>query len=134
MTLHVPYDHYDHCCPECGAKYIPYDNVPCPRCGLVEKERFDFIPLAVESLLFNLDRYGTFTPYAWNLSTLADRIMLVLFSIFEKDRLLEDENPFSSIAKQHIDKVDFGDDEYINTHVHEIALAVKERIDARVSR
>jgi hypothetical protein len=39
MTLHI---HYTHQCPSCGAYYIPCDkNVPCPRCGVVEQERFD---------------------------------------------------------------------------------------------
>ncbi|WXG46619.1 MAG: hypothetical protein WED05_08190 [Candidatus Atabeyarchaeum deiterrae] len=62
MTLHI---NYDHQCPKCEAYYIPYDDVPCPRCGLVEKERFDHITRATRSLLFNLDNYGSYVPPAW---------------------------------------------------------------------
>ena len=61
MTKHVD---YTHTCPECGALYIRYDNdVPCPQCGLVEEERFNFIPAAVASARFNLES-GHYVPGA----------------------------------------------------------------------
>jgi uncharacterized Zn finger protein (UPF0148 family) len=63
LTLHI---FYTHQCHKCGAFYIPYDkDVPCPNCGLVEKERFDYIPRATESLNFNLKEYGRYIPPAW---------------------------------------------------------------------
>jgi hypothetical protein len=51
MTVHASYTHQ---CPACEAFYIPFDDVPCPHCGLVEQERDDFIRLAVTSVRWNI--------------------------------------------------------------------------------
>jgi len=60
MTLHISYEHK---CNQCGTDYIPFDaDVPCPKCGLVESERYDFIGAAVRSTLYNLERYGSYQP------------------------------------------------------------------------
>ena len=37
-----------HRCGGCGAFYVPYDqDVPCPQCGRLEKQRCDFVARAV---------------------------------------------------------------------------------------
>ena len=62
MTLHIKYDHR---CPKCGADYIPYNQVPCPNCGQIEGDRFDYVSLAAESIIFNLQRFGMCQPPMW---------------------------------------------------------------------
>ena len=84
MTLHV---HYDHQCPNCMAYYIPYDkDVPCPCCGFVEQERFDFIPQAAMSAHYNLETQGSYVPGAWYTGSLGDHILSLLFPLLEKYR------------------------------------------------
>jgi len=59
MTMHVIYDHE---CPQCGAYYIPYDHdVPCPKCGIVEENRFDYITEAALSMRFNKKKESGFS-------------------------------------------------------------------------
>lgn len=125
MTLHI---HYDHQCSKCGAFYIPYEDVVCPNCGFKEEERFDFIPQAVDSLLFNLDRYGSFFPPAWAVTSLADHILRILFIIFEGFRESE-ESDFSLYTKQLLEGGDWGDQLYMKEHIFGIALRVKEELD-----
>jgi hypothetical protein len=81
MTVH---DNYTHQCPKCEAYYIPYDDVPCPRCGLVETERYDFIPIALASVRWNIEMYGFYVPGAWFVGGLGDHLLLILFHIFER--------------------------------------------------
>jgi hypothetical protein len=79
--LHI---HYDHQCPTCNAYYIPYDvDVPCPSCGLLEQERFDFISQAVASARFNFKAKDP-VPTAWFAGSLADHILWL--PVFWKSR------------------------------------------------
>lgn len=125
MTLHI---HYDHQCSECGAYYIPYEEVVCPNCGLREEERFDFIPQAVDSLLFNLDRYDSFFPPAWAVTSIADHILRILFIIFEGFRQ-SGESDFPSYAHRLLEEGDWGDQLYLKGHIYAIALRVKQEMD-----
>lgn len=90
MTLHVTYEHQ---CPKCAAYYIPYDEVvPCPQCGLIVKDRFDYIEQAAVSMRFN-KREGSYIPSipsAWLVGSLGDHILSLLFLIFDA---YEDEAP-----------------------------------------
>src|ERR1700732_5404702 len=82
MTVH---DSYTHVCSQCAAYYIPFDkDVPCPRCGLVEQERYDFISTAVCSVRWNIQMYGSYVPGAWFVGGLGDHLLLILFYIFER--------------------------------------------------
>jgi len=80
MSIHIRYNHE---CPSCSAKYIPYDEVPCPRCGVQETDRFDFIPQAANSLLANKLEWGSFTPGAWAVTSFGDHIVQLLFLLFD---------------------------------------------------
>jgi hypothetical protein len=125
LTLHIKYDHK---CPKCDAYYIPYDkDVPCPRCGLVEDERFDYIPKAAGSLLFNLDNYGSYAPEAWWVSSLADHILLILFPVFEQFRK-SNHNDFDSFASDTLSRNNWGDQKYLEEHVRGIAVRINEDI------
>ncbi|MBC7328060.1 hypothetical protein H5T87_08095 [bacterium] len=127
MTLHI---HYDHQCGGCGAYYIPYEDVVCPNCGLYEEERYDFIPEAADSLLFNLERYSSFLPPAWAITSLADHILRILFIVFEGFRRSGEED-FSQFSKGLLEQGDWGEQPYLKDHIYLISLRVKEEIDKR---
>jgi hypothetical protein len=125
MSVHIDYDHQ---CPRCGAYYIPYEDVPCPNCGLMEEERFDFVPQAVDSLLYNLNSYGSFLPPTWWVGSLGDHILRILFIIFEAFRQ-SGEADFPSFAEQVLAEGDWGDQQYLEKHIYGIALRVYEEIE-----
>ena len=128
MTLHIIYDHR---CPKCGAYYIPYDeNVPCPNCGIVEDERFDYIPNAVESILFNLKAYGSYIPPVWSTGSLGDNTLSILFDILEQFRKSK-EMDFDTFVKGILPKMGWGDQKYFGKHVYSIAVRIHEEIKKR---
>ena len=81
MTIHI---NNSHKCPSCDAFYVPYEeNLPCPKCGKIEKQDFDiFMPLAVESLMFN-KKQGSFIPPMWIVESFGDHVLHLLFPVFE---------------------------------------------------
>jgi len=124
MTIHV---NYDHQCPQCQAYYIPYDaQVPCPKCGLVEKERFDFIEQAAESMRFNISN-GSYTPAAWWIGSFGDHILSLLFPLFDA---YEEDRPadFMVFAADQLGKMDWGDQSYLKEHVLGIAVRLHDTL------
>ena len=110
MTLHI---HYSHRCSSCASRYIPYDkDVSCPKCGIIEEERFDFIPRAVDSLCFNQKSYGSYVPPAWIAGSLGDRILSLLFKLFDT---YEHQKPpdFKEFATVWLSMVNWGDHQYL---------------------
>jgi hypothetical protein len=127
MTLHVVYSHQ---CPSCEAYYIPHDDVPCPRCGELEEERFDYIPQAVESMQYNQRAYGSFTPPAWWIGSLGDHILSLLFGLFDAYDGTGGEKGFADFVIGELGQTSWGDQEYLRDHVRDIAL----RIHAHMNR
>ena len=124
MTLHIQYDHE---CRHCGAYCIPYDKVPCPRCGRMERKRFDFIPQAAQSALFNLRSQGCYVPAAWWVGSFADHLLLLLFRMLERHR--EDASrPFEVVAREEVERMEWGEQEYGKEHLYAMALRVYEEI------
>lgn len=131
MTLHI---YYSHECPKCGAPYIPYDrDVPCPRCGLVEKERYDYIPEAADSLAFNLANYGSYSPLVWAVLSFGDHVLWLLFGVFERYSRSNWEN-FGPFAGRVLSKMKWGDQSYLEKHVLGIAVRVHEELVKRGAR
>ena len=127
MTVH---DSYTHQCPQCQAFYIPYDQVPCPRCGLVEHERYDFIPIAVASVQWNIERYGSYVPGAWFIGGLGDHLLLILFQIFERWK----SNPGAGLNRAIEEELlprDWGDQAYLGSHVAAMARRVFEELEKK---
>ena len=125
MTLHVGFNHQ---CKTCEAFYIPYDkDVQCPKCGLVESKRLDFIPKAVLSLRFN--KYeGSYTPAAWWVGSFGDHILNILFGLL--DAYEEGKNgSFQDFVSSRLSRLDWGDQEYLQKHVLGIALRVHEELE-----
>ena len=115
----------------CASYYIPYDkDVPCPQCGIVEEERFDFIPQALDSLCFNKESYGFYIPPAWYVGSLGDHILDLLFKLFHT---YEDEKPsdFKEFATACVSTIDWGDQQYLMSHVLGIAVRLYEEIRKR---
>ena len=129
MTMHIK---YDHICPQCGAMYIPYDSdVPCPMCGTIEDERFDFISQAATPTLVNLKVGGKYIPEAWWVSTYADHVMQVVFQFLETHRIDDAGSEFSSVARGCVDRGEWGNQEYAKEHMFAIACRVYDEIQRR---
>jgi hypothetical protein len=98
MTLHISYRHQ---CPQCGTEYIPFDtDVPCPKCGLVEADRYDFIRAAVDSSLFNIERYGSYIPWAWIELTFGDKVLSRVFRMLQAGHDHRDDGSFETLVDQ----------------------------------
>src|SRR5262245_5070643 len=118
MTFHV---YYDHQCGRCGAEYIPSDDVPCPQCGLVEAERFDYIPRAAALLHDNRSLSRSYAPGGWWVSSLADRLLLILFGLFDRFERDRSSKPFAEYAGDYLDRMDWEKRLYLRDHVLQIA-------------
>lgn len=126
MTMHVVYSHE---CPSCKAYYIPYDaDVACPKCGLVEAERFDYIPQAAASMQVNKQHGGTYTPGAWWVGSLGDHILRLLFGLFDSYDEVKGEAGFEQYLDQRLAQMEWGDQEYMRAHLRGIALRVSEEL------
>ena len=121
MTIHID---YTHTCSGCGALYIPFDaDIVCPKCGLDESEVFDYIPQAVESMKFNkLD--GKYRPGVWMVESLGDHILMILFDLFDEFESEQKNEEFSLFARNNLSQMDWGDQEYLEKHVLEIAIRI----------
>ena len=126
MTMHVVYSHE---CPNCKAYYIPYDaDVPCPQCGQIEEERFDYIPQAAASMQVNKDSGGSYTPGAWWVGSLGDHILHLLFGLFDAYEAQRGQAPFEQFLDQRLAEMGWGDQEYMRTHLRGIALRVRDEL------
>ena len=127
MTMHV---NYSHECSGCNAYYIPYDtNVPCPRCGLVERERFDYIPLAAASMRVNKQADGSYTPGAWWVGSLGDHILQLLFGLFDGYEAQGGQDGFEPYLDAALGRMQWGDQQYMRAHLRGIALRIREVLD-----
>jgi hypothetical protein len=126
MTMHVVYSHE---CGGCKAFYIPYDaEVPCPRCGIVELERFDYIPLAAASMRVNKDHGGSYTPGAWWVGSLGDHILSVLFGLFDSYEAQQGQVAFEPFLDDALQRMQWGEQEYLRGHVRGIAMRVRAEL------
>jgi len=126
MTLHI---NYNHQCAKCQAYYIPYKkNVPCPNCGFLEDEIFDYIPQALASLKYNLETEGSYLPPGWWAGSLGDHILFILFNIFEEFKTQKEQADFATFAEDALEKMQWGGQDYLKKHIHSIALRIYEEI------
>ena len=120
---------YSHACSGCEAFYIPYDtDVPCPRCGLVEAERFDYIPQAVASMEFNMRSYGRYTPGAWWVGSLGDHLLHLLFCVFDAYEAQRGQLPFEAYLDDDLNRMEWGDQQYLRDHLRGIALRIRDEL------
>ena len=126
LTIHTK---HHHSCPDCEVEYLPYDDaVPCPNCGLVEPERFDFISRAVESAQFNTKQNGTYVPLVWSVLSHGDQVLSLLFRLLEHDRNNQSAQPFREVARSQLDSIDWHGQSYYKDYIYEIALRVHNEL------
>lgn len=127
-TIHI---NYNHSCPKCKAMYVPFgEDVPCPRCGMVETKRFDFVTRAAESAQLNLATNGSYLPHTWWVSSLADFVLYVCFEILEQHRKDGGIYHIDQVAKEVVEGTDMADKPYLREHVYEASLAVYDRLNS----
>jgi len=128
MTAHIVYNHQ---CPRCETFYVPYDDdVPCPRCGLVEKQRYDFISEAAESALDNLRTHGSYMPAAWWAGSLGDHILYLVFMALEEYQTGGGGELFAEAAFRVFHNMTWEDQPYLQYHVTNIAIRVHDELQA----
>jgi hypothetical protein len=131
MTIHMKCNHE---CPKCQTLYIPYDeDIPCPKCGGVEKERFNFVALASRSALDNLEWQGRYIPAAWAYNSDGDYVLYMIFIMLELHRKNGDGSGFVSIAREFIDNSEgpewiWKDKEYDREFIFKLACRVYEEM------
>ena len=127
MTIHM---NYQHKCAQCDTEYIPYDEaIPCPKCGLIEDERFDLISKAVISSRSNLEKCGSYIPYAWAEYCYGDQVIFLVFRLLEHDRKLPTEQAFSDLAYKVLhEKIDWGNQLFQRDYIYGIAIRVHEEL------
>ncbi len=130
MSHHIAYDHQ---CPDCQAWYVPYDvTVPCPQCGLVEKERFDFVRYAAGLLRTNLRKYHSYSPPAWYVGSYSDHLASLLFMIFEAHRVANPPCSFEEMAREIVNRLEWRDQEYGKDYLYQLALRVHAELEKRM--
>jgi hypothetical protein len=97
---------------------------------LVEEERFDYIPKAADSVVFNFHEYGSYAPDGRGVSSLGDHIPLILFGAFESFRLSK-RSDLEVFAKERFSEAEYGDQKYLEKHIREIAVRVYEEMQSR---
>ena len=126
MTLHI---HYDNECKKCGVSFIPFrkDGFKCPKCGTKTDKYYKYIPKAAESICFNLAAYQSIIPGAWGVFSFGDHVLILLFQIFESYRVKKSRTKnFEEHLDKKLEKMKFGDQEYLKGHLREIALETRD--------
>jgi hypothetical protein len=125
-----------HKCAGCGALYVPYDlHVPCPRCGVVERQRCDFVSNAVRILLHNLEHHKTFLPDGWIAESFADYVLAVLLEIFHAYTASKTDKTFYEFSHEMLeDKVDLPRNTYLAGHMHTLAMRMYEELRQRSAK
>lgn len=130
MTLHIPYNYQ---CSQCEAFYIPYDaTIDCPNCGAKTPATdvfASFIERAADSARFNLRSNDSYIPGAWYIGSYGDHILSLLFRILEIHRTQEAAQSFAEVARQCVDDMQWGDQQYARDHIYQIALKVHEQLE-----
>lgn len=124
MTLHSNV-HYR--CKNCGLYFIPLPKFKiCPKCNHKSIKVFnDFIKEAIRSVLYNLSRYGSFSPLVWAACTICDNYYSLAFDflsftslslkVAERDLFSQEisENIARKLALKFLERIDFGEEKYM---------------------
>ena len=127
MNYHID---YNPSCGECGCQYIPFDKKePCPKCGVVAFERFDFIPEAAQIVHFNFKETGTYIPETLAENSLLDRALTLLFKILEYCRKDESGRPFSEVTEEFLKKVHWDGEDYYRGYFQKMATLIRDDLN-----
>ena len=127
MTYH-PFSLDSYQCTSCQAYFIPFEQgLPCPRCGARAAEFQDFVAEVAAGLRMHKEWYGRYTPGAYFVGSLAEKVFHILCMAFDAAREAED---FQAALEDHLAKIDWGDHLYARDHILQIAVRAKQRLDS----
>jgi hypothetical protein len=116
-------------CPKCKAYYIPYEkNIPCPRCGHLERKHVNFINKAVDSAIFNLELYGSYFPPFWYEGSLGDHVLRIIFILLERHKMDPNGKSFNDVARETLEQMEWKDQQYLKNHIYSIAKKVYKKL------
>lgn len=131
MTLHV-YCNYK--CSKCNAFYIPYEEqLPCPRCGNISDKSIDFIYQAVESVNYNLKRYGSYVPPAWGADNYGDYVMRLIFNVLQSYYYSKETISFEEYTRNYFDKLKW-EEPFVKNHMYDVICRVNEKLKGEKQR
>ncbi len=133
MTLHLS---IKYSCPECNAKYIPYnETIICPKCSYKEKKDIylNLVEGICDSFVFNIKQTGRFDN-CWATMDISDTIQSFFFDIFNfwafrlmNDHKLKDRDiEFAKFLKKTVDKANLGEDDYMRDYLKELGKELYE--------
>lgn len=127
MSLHFHQPNY--ACQKCEALFIPYQtNIPCPQCGHISnidiEEYADTIQLIAGSMRLHKMKTGYYFPGVWATMCLLDHIQSIIFRTFDAMEDMKPENEKVFLAEVLKNKFKWGDQEYLEAHIREIAFEV----------
>jgi hypothetical protein len=121
---------YTHRCPACQAYYIPYDSdICCPRCGLLEEQRIDYVELVAAAARANLEAGGSYLPAGWWNGSLGDHILFILFRLLEHHRLIPAGQSFEHMTWATLERSNWDEQAYLREHIYGIALRVYDELN-----
>ena len=124
MTIHIHYK--DSKCPKCSVLFIPFKkDFKCPNCNEPINEFFDFVPELIDSMKIHKEKYGDYTRPAWYVGSLTEHIQSIIFKLFDALEQQISPNP-SEFITDWLSKVKWKDQQYLQKHIEDIALAVYE--------
>ena len=121
MSSHI---YYDHQCQKCKAFYIPYEkDIVCPNCGLNEKEIYDIVPEIVGSAEYHKVTTGSYTPLAFFISSLGDRISLQIYRVLDAF-YKQDKKNFQEFSKDYFNNMEWKEHLYMKNHLCDLSYKV----------
>jgi hypothetical protein len=86
----------------------------------------DYVPRAAASLEFNLRSYKSYIPPAWYSGSLGDRVLYIVFRLFEAFRQQERSPDFSEFAGIFLSQINWGNYGYMRDHIAGLALRIHD--------
>ena len=127
MSYHID---YNHACEKCGCRYIPFDTKePCPKCGVVEAGRFDFIPEAAQLAHLNIQETGSYILALPEGGSLIDTVLVLLFQVLEHCRTEDSGRPFAEVSEEYLSKVDWAGQEYFPGHFQRMVILIRDELN-----
>lgn len=128
MSYHF-YSGEDHECKKCGVMFIPFEQgVPRPGCGAISNVATDFVEEAIEGLMIHKRSYRRYTPHGYIVGSFNEHVFLLLCLAFDATKGAKD---FEAALQSHLSMCPWGSQKYLSSHVFDIALPVRENMQAR---
>lgn len=125
MPIHLNYQ--GTTCKKCGAEFVACQkDYPCPACGQVTEEFFDFIPATIASMKDHKQLYGSYLPESWFSGSVADVVQRVIFEIFDNYEI-EKPKDFTAFVLEQMETAEWEEgQECLVAQVEEIVLKIYE--------